>query len=104
MRDKAEKSIQALTDVKRAGQHTLTQLLRSVEGYAVLEAQIQGQLSSRLKDQLRVVRIDQNTLIVAVPSSAWVSRAHLEAEQILRIARNHWGNPLSDIKVIVNPA
>lgn len=102
MQDKAEKSIQALTDAKRAKQHTLGHLLQSIERYAVLEHQIQGHLSPRLKTQIRVVRIDQGTLIVAVPSSAWVSRAQLEAPQILSAAQSHWDSPLSGIKVMVS--
>lgn len=102
MHDKAEKSIQVLTDAKRAKQQTLAHLLRSVERYAGLEAQIQAQLSTRLQAQVRVVRIDQGTLIVAVPSSAWVSRAQLEADQILRTAQSQWDSPLSGIKVIVS--
>jgi hypothetical protein len=103
MRGKAEKSIQSLTGAQRPKNSMLSQLLRRTECYEAMEAQIQGAISTRLQGQIQVACVEGEQLIVAVPSSAWVARARLEAQAMIKAAQGVWDGPLSEVKVIVGP-
>lgn len=103
MTDKAEKDIRDLTDTEKISDSALTRLLCLSKRYAVIDAKIQGILSPRLQGQVRLACIEQGQVILAAYSPAWVSRTQLESQEILKVVRGLWDEPLSGVKVIVNP-
>jgi hypothetical protein len=47
--------------------------------------------------------IQEDQVILAAASPAWVSRAKLESGEVLKMVRTVWDHPLSTVKVIVGP-
>ncbi|HEY7905923.1 MAG TPA: DciA family protein [Wenzhouxiangella sp.] len=101
MSDRAEKDLKGLTQAPQNKDPALRRLLALSQSYAVIDAKIQGVLSTRLQGQLQVACVRGETLVVSVRSSAWVARANLEAQELLKAARSAWDGPLTDLKVIV---
>ena len=103
MSDRAEKDIRDLASSEHRDDSTLARLLRLSERYAVIDAQIHGVLSPRLQGQVRLACIQEDQVILAAASPAWVSRAKLESGEVLKMVRTVWDHPLSTVKVIVGP-
>ena len=103
MRDKKEKTLNALTSGESGGDPVLSDLLRLSHRYEVLNAKIQGVLTPKLQGQVAVAQVKGRTLVLAARSSAWVARAQLEANNVLQAARSAWEAPIDEIKVIVGP-
>lgn len=103
MSDRAEKDLKGLTQSPKSKDPALRRLVALTQSYAVVDAKIQGVLSTRLQGQLQVACVRGETLVVSVPSSAWVARANLEGQEILKAARQAWDGPLTELKVIVTP-
>ncbi len=104
MTEKAEKGMSELTGLHRAKDPALANLLRMSHRYEAIDKEIQVVLSPRIQGHLAVACVRDTELVVAVDSSAWVSRAHLEAQEILKAARKAWDHPLASVKVVVAPA
>lgn len=104
MSDRAEKNLKGLTQSPKSKDPALRRLVALTQSYAVVDAKIQGVLSTRLQGQLQVACIRDETLVVSVPSSAWVALANLEGQEILKAARQAWDGSLTALKVIVTPS
>ena len=102
--DRAEKDLKGLTQSPKSKDPALRRLVALTQRYAVIDAKIQGVLSTRLQGGLQVACVRDETLVVSVPSSAWVARANLEGQEILKAARQAWDGQLNELKVIVAPA
>ncbi len=81
----------------------LAGLIRAQRLFEALDGAIQPGLSEPLRRHLRVACVDQGTLVLAAQSSAWASRARLEAAAALDAARALWPGPIRQVKVIVAP-
>ena len=103
MTDKAEKGITELTGLHRAKDPALANLLRMSDRYEAIDKQIQVVLSPRIQGHVEVACVRDTELVLAVDSSAWVSRARLESQEILKAARKAWDQPLASVKVVVAP-
>lgn len=84
-----------------AGSGPLQRLVRAQRIFEALDAKIQPVLSESARGQVRVACVDGSTLVLVAASSAWASRARLEAENALEVARNVWPESLSGVRVIV---
>ena len=81
----------------------LNRLLRAERQFAALDAQIQLHLSDLARGQLRVACVQDGTLVLAAQSSAWATRARLEAQAALAAAQQLWPAPIYKVQVIVAP-
>jgi hypothetical protein len=95
----AEKSLAELVSATRP----LARLLRAQRLFEALDEEIQPALSEACRNRLRVACVEGETLILAAPSSAWASRARLEAATALTAARKLWPGELRQVRVIVAP-
>lgn len=99
MESAAEKSLRDAI----SGASPLKRLLRAERLFAALDAQIQPHLSELARGQLRVACVQDETLVLAAQSSAWATRARLEAPTALTAAQQLWPAPISKVRVIVAP-
>lgn len=99
MESAAEKPLSDLVSSARP----LERVLRAQRQFEALDHAIQSGLSETIRGRLRVACVDQDTLVLAAQSSAWASRARLEANAVLAAARVLWPAPLRQVRVIVAP-
>ena len=95
----AEKNLDQLV----AANQPLSRLLRAQRLFEALDREIQPALSEICRNQLRVACVEGDTLVLAAPSSAWASRARMEAKEALAAARKLWPGELKQVRVIVAP-
>ncbi|MEE4638400.1 MAG: DciA family protein [Wenzhouxiangella sp.] len=85
------------------GTNSLQRLIRAQRVFEALDKKIQPALSAAARGRVHVACVDGATLVLAADSSAWASRARLEANQALEAARAVWPEALTGVQVIVNP-
>lgn len=95
----AEKDLSEILDAHRP----MARLLRAQRLFEALDREIQPALSDLCRGRLRVACVDDETLVLAAPSSAWASRARMEANTALSAARQVWPGKLTQVRVIVAP-
>lgn len=81
----------------------LQRLVRAQRVFEALDKKIQPMLSESARGRIRVACVDNSTLVLAAASSAWASRARLEADRALETARTIWPEELTGVRVIVSP-
>ncbi|NDY96679.1 DciA family protein [Wenzhouxiangella limi] len=84
-----------------AGSNPLQRLVRAQRVFEALDAKIQPALSQAVRGRIRVACVDGETLVLAADSPVWASRARLEADHALEIARTVWPEALTKVRVIV---
>ncbi len=84
-----------------SGDRALSALLRMGRVYDELDRRLQPSLPEGSRGHIRVACIDGDCLVLAATSSAWASRARLEAETLLQAARGFWPEDLNRTRIIV---
>jgi len=79
----------------------LSALMRTVQAFEALDRRIQMVLSEQARGRVQVACVDNGQLVLAAQSSAWATRARLEADACLRDAREVWPGEIKSVKVIV---
>lgn len=77
--------------------------LRAQRSFEALDRQVRPALSEAARRHVSVACVDGHTLVLAARSSAWASRARLEAAAALAAAQSVWPQSLSGVRVIVVP-
>ncbi|MFW5815553.1 MAG: DciA family protein [Wenzhouxiangella sp.] len=85
-----------------AGSDPLQRLVRAQRVFEALDERIQTSLSTSARGKIRVACVDGATLVLVASSSAWASRARLEAARALATAQEVWPETLSEVRVIVS--
>lgn len=80
----------------------LSALIRASRMFDELDRRLQPQLPESLRGKVQVACVDEDVLVIAAASSAWASRARLEAPNMLEAAREIWPQDLRNWRVIVS--
>jgi hypothetical protein len=84
-----------------SGDRGLAALLRMGRVYDELDRRLQPSLPEGSRGHIRVACVEGDCLVLAAESSAWASRARLEAETLLQAARTCWPDNLRRTRIIV---
>ncbi len=80
----------------------LATLLRVGRVFDELDRRLQSSLPESSRGHIRVACVDGDCLVLTAESSAWASRARLEAETLLQAARQIWPENLRHTRIIVH--
>ena len=72
------------------GDRRLASLLRASQAFEALDARLRPHLSESSRGNIRVACVEGDCLVLAAASSAWASRARLEAQNLLEHAKELW--------------
>jgi len=97
MNDRGEKSVSAVA----GGDRRLASLLRASQAFEALDARLRPHLSEASRGNIRVACVEGDCLVLAAASSAWASRARLEAQNLLEHAKELWPGELTKTRIIV---
>lgn len=95
----AEKNLDELVTANEP----MARLLRAQRLFEALDREVQPSLSDLCRNQVRVACVEGETLVLAARSSAWASRARMEAVTALSAARKVWPSELKQARIIVAP-
>lgn len=79
----------------------LSALMRAARAFEALDQRIQAVLSDASRGRIHVACVSDGQLVLAADSSAWATRARLEADTCLEAAREVWPSDIGSVKVIV---
>ncbi len=80
----------------------LGSLVARARAYGELERKLAPILPSMLHGRLKVACVRDRSLVLAVESPAWATRARTLTQPILAEAKKHWPAPIDEVRIILN--